>query len=459
MPTFNTPKVNRIYRMTEFDVLRTAITANNMYICTDSLQMYYDESAVKRSKYNYTGIKTINDLMYNTTPSYGKSYYCWEDNSLWLWLNKWITLWADTNYPSAYIYTTYPTPDSPSTINSIYNINNVLDNNGLLQDGSVVIRDGHRIIKGKIFVNDENDNLTFSSFLGGGIRLLPNGELDTNGELFIGDEGKSFLRSSLSILNNEIYVDYSEHPELDNNPYKTDTHKYLVYHEGNLGININDFQIIHVSDDESVINDAIKDTNEILYNIAEKPIMYVYTHIVNGKIVPDVFILTEITALHMNLQGIHSCEINDSTDVAKYTIKEWINTLELSFSQEGENYTLKNIVLTENNNSVDVVPITSDTTTPFIPTQAYQPVTKQYMDNVVNSIVYSTTIGDNESIKYTIKHNLDTQNIIIQLRDNETRSQIFVDNKIIDNNTIEITFSKAPSENSVDVCIIGINKK
>lgn len=234
MSTVNTPKVNRIYRMTEFDQLRTAIKEGNMYICTDSLQMYYDESAVKRSKYTYTGIKTINDLMYNTTPNYGTSYYCWEDNSLWLWLNKWITLWSDTNYPSAYIYTTYPTKENPGTLNSVYNINNVLDNNGLLQDGSVVIRDGHRIIKGKLFVNDENDNLTFSSFLGGGIRLLPNGEVDTNGELFIGDEGNSFLRSSLSLMNNEGYVDYSEHPELDTNPYKNDSHKYKVYHEGNL---------------------------------------------------------------------------------------------------------------------------------------------------------------------------------------------------------------------------------
>ena len=234
MSTVNTPKVNRIYRMTEFDQLRTAIKEGNMYICTDSLQMYYDESAVKRSKYTYTGIKTINDLMYNTSPSYGVSYYCWEDNSLWLWLNKWITLYADTNYPSAYIYTTYPTKEEPGQLNSVFNINNVLDNNGLLQDGSVVIRDGHRIIKGKLFVNEENDNLTFSSFLGGGIRLLPNGEIDTNGELFIGDEGESFLRSSLLIKNNEEYIDYSEHPELDENPYKNDTHKYKVYHEGNL---------------------------------------------------------------------------------------------------------------------------------------------------------------------------------------------------------------------------------
>lgn len=230
----STPTINRIYRVTEYDLLRTAITANNMYICTDSLQMYYDESAVKRAQYAYTGIKTINDLLYDTTPNYGTSYYCWEDNSLWIWLNKWITLYSDTTYPSAYVYTTYPSTSEPGTLNSIYNINNVLDNNGLLQDGSVVIRDKNRIIKGKFYVNDDNDNLTFSSFLGGGIRLLPNGAMDTDGEFYIDDEGESFLRSSFTILNGEEYIDYSEHPELDENPYTNSDHRYKVYHEGNL---------------------------------------------------------------------------------------------------------------------------------------------------------------------------------------------------------------------------------
>ena len=42
------------------------------------------------------------------------------------------------------------------------------DDNGLLHDGSVVVRDRNRIIKGKLYVDDGNDNLVISSYLGGG---------------------------------------------------------------------------------------------------------------------------------------------------------------------------------------------------------------------------------------------------------------------------------------------------
>lgn len=233
--TTKTPKINRIIRMTEFDKLRTAYSANTLYMCTDTMLMYYDESPIKQKQpFAYIGVKTINDLLYNITPNIGTHYYCWEDNSLWYWNRRWINEWSDSRYPSAYVYDTPPTVDSPSDLDGVYNHDYVLDNNGLLGDGSVVIRDRNRIIKGKIHINDSNDNLVFSSFLGGGIRFLPNGKMDTDGELLIGDEGKSIWRTELSLLNNESYVDYTENPELDNNPYKNDTHRYKIFHEGNL---------------------------------------------------------------------------------------------------------------------------------------------------------------------------------------------------------------------------------
>lgn len=235
-----TPTIKKIIRMTEFDLLRTAITVGNMYICTDSFKMYYDESKTNRALYNYTSVKTVNDLLYNITPSFGISYYCWEDNSLWLWMNKWITLYSANDYPSGYIYDDIPSNKNPQTINGVYSSSVPIDENGLLHDGSVVVRDRNRIIKGKFYINDGNDNLVISSYLGGGIRFLPNGHLDEDGEMFIGDEGKSFLRSELTIKNNEEYVDYTEKPENDNNPYKNDTHRYKVFHEGNL-----DASLIH----------------------------------------------------------------------------------------------------------------------------------------------------------------------------------------------------------------------
>ena len=225
-----TPTINRIIKITEFDLLRTSIVAGNMYMCIDSQKLYYDESNIKRTLYAYKGVKTINDLFYNITPTLNAVYYCWEDNSLWLWMNKWVSLWTQNTYPSAYLYT------DGSILTEVYDKDPTApaDNNGLLKDGSVVVRDRQRIIKGRLFINDSNDNFVISSFLGGGVRILPNGQVDTEGELFIGDEGDSFLRSGLRILNNESYIDYSEKPELDKNPYPRQDHKYKIFHEGNL---------------------------------------------------------------------------------------------------------------------------------------------------------------------------------------------------------------------------------
>ena len=57
-----TPVINRIIRMTEFDLLRTAIKQGNMYMCLDSQKLYFDESASKRTLYFYTGVKSVNDI-------------------------------------------------------------------------------------------------------------------------------------------------------------------------------------------------------------------------------------------------------------------------------------------------------------------------------------------------------------------------------------------------------------
>lgn len=226
-----TPTINRIIRMTQWDLMHTSINPGNMYMCIDNTTLYYDETENKRVVYTYVGVKTVNDLMYNLTPTANTTYYCWEDNSLWLWMNKWIVLWSDRTYPSAYVYT------DTGNIDPVYRYDQPLlpaDDNGLLKDGSVVIRDRNRIIKGKLFIDDGNDNLVISSYLGGGIRILPNGQVDTDGEFYIGDEGKSFIRSEFHGLNNDMYVDYSEDPDMDPSEYPNDTHIYKVFHEGNL---------------------------------------------------------------------------------------------------------------------------------------------------------------------------------------------------------------------------------
>lgn len=239
MSTISTPSIKRILRVTEYDLLRIKVSMGNMYMCQDTMKLYYDQgnSASDRVLYNYISVKTINDLNKNISPILNYTYYCWEDNSLWVWVNKWICLYSDTTYPSAYAYDDVPAESNPQNLNAIYRYdmpNMPADDNGLLKDGSVVVRDRNRLIKGRIYIEDSNDNFVISSYLGGGIRFLPNGKMSSNGELLIGDDGTSFLRSQFKILNNELYVDYSEKPEEDSNIYQNNEHIYKVFHEGNI---------------------------------------------------------------------------------------------------------------------------------------------------------------------------------------------------------------------------------
>lgn len=233
MSAVTTPRINRIIRLSNFDLLSTSITQYNMYMCLDTMQLWYDETPSKRQLYYYSSVQTVNDLFNSIVPERGKTYYCWEDNSLWLWMDRWVSIYKDTTFPSAYNHT------EDGGIESIYIDDTdptIQDNNGLLRDGSVVIRDAQRLIKGRIFVTDDNDNLTISSYLGGGIRFLPNGAIGTEGELYIDDNQASFIRSQWNVLNNEIYVDYGEHTSSDKNPYQNEAHRYKVYHQGNLKI-------------------------------------------------------------------------------------------------------------------------------------------------------------------------------------------------------------------------------
>lgn len=237
MASITTPRIDKIVRLNSYDLLGTKCKQYQMYMCLDTLQLWYDESDSKRTLYRYVGVDTVNDLQNNIVPEFGITYYCWESNSLWLWMNRWICNYTDGKYPSAY-------RTDNGTIDAIYLDDQnptIVDNNGLLRDGSVVVRDANRIIKGRIYVNDKTDNLTLSSYLGGGVRILPNGAFSTEGELYIDDHSTAYLRGEWNVLNHEMYVDYTERPSLDNNPYKTDKHRYMVWHEGNL--QLSDFEL------------------------------------------------------------------------------------------------------------------------------------------------------------------------------------------------------------------------
>jgi len=70
---------------------------------------------------------------------------------------------------------------------------------------------------------------------------------------------------------------------------------------------------------------------------------------------------------------------------------------------------------------------------------------------------YATTItGDGVKTVFTIKHNLDTEDILFEMNDED--GLIFTDYNIVDNNTVNIIFSIAPSAaDNYSVTIYGIN--
>lgn len=266
MASVTTPTINKIIRLKSYDLLGTQCKKYNMYMCLDTLQLWYDESDSKRTLYSYVGVDTVNDLQNNLIPDLGTTYYCWESNSLWLWMNRWVCIYTDGKYPSAY-------RTDNGTIDAVYLDDQqptIVDNNGLLRDGSVVIRDANRIIKGRLYISDNTDNLVISSYLGGGVRILPNGAFSTDGELYIDDDAKAHIRGEWNVLNNEIYVDYTEKPAKDNSKYADDSHRYKVWHEGNLkledleltGLNIYN-KIIEAQADGSLPNPLVLNVNQL----------------------------------------------------------------------------------------------------------------------------------------------------------------------------------------------------
>jgi len=65
------------------------------------------------------------------------------------------------------------------------------------------------------------------------------------------------------------------------------------------------------------------------------------------------------------------------------------------------------------------------------------------------------TIGDGTATTFTITHNLNTQDIIIQVKDTATYSTVLADTAAPTVNTATITFAVAPASNSYRVVIIG----
>lgn len=565
--TTYTPTIKKIYKMTEFDLLRTKVTMGNMYMCVDTQKLYYDSgtTADDRRIYDYISVRTVNELLYQITPAYGKTYYCWEDNSLWVWINKWQTLYSQTTYPSAYVYDDIPSTTNQSELSEIYRYdmpNMPADDNGLLKDGSVIVRDRNRIIKGKIAVSDENDNLLISSFLGGGIRILPNGKMTTEGEFYIGSklneetqnqESYATLRAKLSILNDEMYIDYSENPDLDTNKYPNKNHIYKVYHEGNL-----DTSNIEVMTPLQVYN-LLLDTEELPqvldFNVSrlnghEDTYFAVASHKHNSEDIDGLYSLvvqqsgiavksifnnmdgvgitgrydtnTETLSLIADsfqislaggvegrgmVQGLSNTIIETVVDPDKHIHNDYVTKMNSLQSQidaivfdTNTTYTrdiidkkIENVTGTaiptagkpllvnsnrilpgtaanakqlDHNISVSLVGgVTGETTfngsenTIEIETtfDVNNPELSNVIDEKINSKSFVGVIGDGTSSTFTLVHNLNSKYLVVQFRDTQTGSQVYLSNTLIDNNSIQIDSNNAIAQGGITVMIYKLD--
>ena len=223
--------------LTEYDLLRTKVNPGQYYATTDSRMLYLDDDNSIRRPVDATQIPTEKQRLYESfQKTTGRLYFVWETHNLYVWMNAWKLIVGNPDFPNAYQYID----------GDIYSVGDMTDDvkgNGILGDGSVVIRDVNRIIKAKIYIDETNDNLVISSFLGGGIKVLPNGNMENTGALFLNPssvnldkvDGLGQHYNQFENVNGEMYVMYDEtHKHLDTNKYSNDKHKYLVWHEGNL---------------------------------------------------------------------------------------------------------------------------------------------------------------------------------------------------------------------------------
>ena len=160
-----------IIRITSYDLLYTDVTPDTYYYVTDSNILYYDQKDSKRAIVPFVFVETELQRTQEIIPLENLNYYVWETNELWTWSTVWIIKAGSENKNWSYYH---------GVQNKIYALDTGYeDNNGLLGDGSVVIRDVNKAIKGRMYVDLETNNLVLSSFLGGGLTLLPYGVTDT----------------------------------------------------------------------------------------------------------------------------------------------------------------------------------------------------------------------------------------------------------------------------------------
>lgn len=168
-----------ILKISNYDLLRLPIKQGQIYYVTDMRMLYKDYTNMPNNRQILpaTILNTENQRANKIRPVQGANYYVVESNCLWIYDTRWILKVGNKAF-NTYSYSA-SNALSPVIIpdDEIQNEqgDKILDNNGLLGDGSVVVRDSNRIQRALIASNGIKKSVEFTSFLEDGILLRPFG--------------------------------------------------------------------------------------------------------------------------------------------------------------------------------------------------------------------------------------------------------------------------------------------
>ena len=175
--------IKTIIKCTQYDLLRAKAKAGQMYFVTDSRILYKDNgnSTAQRLRFNAVILHTDAERLNSIKPTIGKFYYVEETNSLWLFDTRWVLKIGNELTYNTYYAGTYISPIiNVETAISGVNGDKIIDNNGLLGDGTVVIRDINRIARGTEKANLTYNRIELKSYLDEGFLFVPNAHLPYN---------------------------------------------------------------------------------------------------------------------------------------------------------------------------------------------------------------------------------------------------------------------------------------